>query len=111
MNVIWSIESPCTVKDVQLALPAERDLAYTSVATIMKILEQKGALEIQKSERTHSYSPCLSRGDYETISLRHLSQNVFQGNPNTMVMRLLDDSDLSKKEIETIRQILERNSK
>ncbi len=107
MNVIWELGT-CTVKDVQTALPEDRDLAYTSVATIMKILEQKGALQSEKKERAHVYSPSLSRTDYELMSLRHLTTNVFRGNPNSMVMRLLDDSDLTETELETIRQILEK---
>lgn len=110
MNIIWELGS-CTVKDVQNALPKERDLAYTSVATIMKILEQKGALQSEKKERAHTYVPSLSRADYEAMSLRHLTENVFRGDPTSMVMRLLDDSDLTQKEMDTIRAILEKRSK
>ena len=109
MNMIWELGT-CTVKDVQSALPENRDLAYTSVATIMKILEQKGALKCEKKERTHTYSPTLSRSDYEAMSLRHLATNVFRGDPKSMVMRLLDDSDLSHKEVDAIRAILEKRS-
>jgi predicted transcriptional regulator len=110
MNVIWEI-GPCTVKDVQTALPEGRDLAYTSVATMMKILEQKGALTSQKQERAHLYSPCVSRGDYEKMSLRHLTKNVFRGSPASIVMRLLDDSSLNKKELEAIRALLTKGAK
>lgn len=105
MNAIWDL-GKCTVKDVQEALPKDRDLAYTSVATMMKILEQKGALKSEKKERAHHYKPLVSRAEYEAISLDHLKTNVFGGNPTSMVMRLLDNSDLSKKEIETIRSLL-----
>lgn len=110
MNVIWEIGS-CNVKDVQTTLPEGRNLAYTSVATIMKILEQKGALTSQKQEKAHIYSPCVSRADYEKMTLRHLTENVFRGDPASMVMRLLDDSHLNKKEVETIRAILEKGAK
>ncbi len=110
MNMIWEMDT-CTVKDVQSRLPENRDLAYTSVATIMKILEQKGALKCEKKERTHTYSPTLSRTDYEAMSLRHLATNVFRGDPKSMVMRLLDDSDLTHKEVDAIRSILEKRSR
>jgi predicted transcriptional regulator len=105
MNVIWGFES-CTVKDVQSALPATRDLAYTSVATMMKILEQKGFLTSTRGDRAHLYAAGISRADYEAASLRHLAANVFQGDPRSMVMRMLDESDLSRKEVEAIRAIL-----
>lgn len=106
MNVIWGI-GECTVKDVQIALPNERDLAYTSVATIMKILEQKKVLGSQKKERAHTYQPLLSRADYEAMTLRHLATNVFQGDPSSMVMKLLNESELSKDELKAIRRLLD----
>ncbi|MGZ3658354.1 MAG: BlaI/MecI/CopY family transcriptional regulator [Bdellovibrionota bacterium] len=106
MRMVWQL-GECTVKEVQTALAQERELAYTSVATIMKILEQKGALESQKTDRAHLYRPRVSRADYEAASLRHLADHVFQGNPSSMVMRLLDESKLSQIELESIRRLLE----
>jgi predicted transcriptional regulator len=60
MNAIWDL-GECTVKDVQEALPKDRELAYTSVATMMKILEQKGALKSEKKDRAHTFEPLVSR--------------------------------------------------
>jgi predicted transcriptional regulator len=110
MNLIWDIGS-CSVKDVQNALPEGRNLAYTSVATMMKILEKKGALTSEKQEKAHVYSPRVSRAEYETMTLRYLTKNVFQGDPASVVMRLLDDSNLDKNEVEAIRAILEKGGR
>lgn len=109
MNAIWDIGT-CTVKEVQTTLPEGRDLAYTSVATIMKILEEKGALASEKGEKAHLYTPVLSRADYEKITLRHVSANLFRGDSRSMVMRLLDDSDLNDKELDAIRSILKKGA-
>jgi predicted transcriptional regulator len=109
MNVIWNL-GECTVREVQEALPKERDLAYTSVATMMKILEQKGILVSQPSERAHVYKPLVQRADYESAALRHVTRNVFQGNPASIVMRLLDESDLSKEELERVRALLDEKT-
>lgn len=106
MNVIWEL-GECTVKEVQAKLPAGRDLAYTSVATIMKILEQKGALRSRKSDRAHVFAPLFSRTEYESTSLRHLADNLFHGDPTSMVARLLTDASLSKDELEAIQRILD----
>lgn len=106
MNVVWEA-GPCTVKDVQKALCSQRELAYTSVATMMKILEEKGALESDKGERVIVYKPLLSREAYGAASLKHLASNVFQGNPTSMVMRLLDESTLSREELHAIRTLLD----
>jgi predicted transcriptional regulator len=110
MNVIWEL-GRCTVKEVQNALPKDRDLAYTSVATMMKILEQKGFLKSQKEDRAHTYLPLLSRSEYEGASLRHLANNLFHGDPKSMVMRLLDDTGLSQTELESIRALLKGDSR
>jgi predicted transcriptional regulator len=106
MNAIWEL-GICTVKDVHVALSKERDLAYTSVATIMKILEQKGFLESQKGDRAHTYQPLCKRTEYEASSLRHLAKNLFHDDPSSMVMRLLSDTALSKDELQAIRKILD----
>ena len=106
MSVIWQ-QGDCTVKTVQDALPRERALAYTSVATMMKILEQKGVLKSEKKEKAHSYSPLVLRDEYEAMSLQHLKTNVFNGDPTSMVMRLLNESDISQKEMEAIRTLID----
>lgn len=105
MTLIWDM-GECTVKEVQNRLPKERDLAYTSVATMMKILEQKGVLGSRKSDRAHTYYPLVQRQDYETTTLKHLAKSLFHGDPSTMVMRLLDEGGLSEEELKTIRNIL-----
>jgi predicted transcriptional regulator len=106
MNAVWDLQE-CTVKDVQTALSSERDLAYTSVATVMKILKQKGALASTKSDKAHAYKPLVSRSDYEKASLDYIATNVFKGNPTSMVMRLLSDAKLSSSELEAIKKVLE----
>lgn len=115
MQVIWStcekLGSECTVRDVLDALPKERDLAYTSVATMLKILEQKGFLKSHKLERTLGYSAEVTRDEYEGVSLRHVADNVFQGNPGSMVMKLLNDTELSKEELQNIRALLNERLK
>jgi predicted transcriptional regulator len=105
MKAIWNLKE-CSVRDVHDILFSERALAYTSVATMMKILEQKGFLSSQKTEKTHIYKPLVDRSEYEEASLNHLSENVFEGNPSSMVLRLLDDSKLGKLELENIRKFL-----
>jgi len=55
------------VKQVQGALPEGRELAYTSVATMMKILEAKGFISGEKGEKSISYSPRIQKADYESI--------------------------------------------
>lgn len=106
MNAVWDL-GETTVKDVQAKLPKGRDLAYTSVATMMKILEQKGVLGSRKGEKAHVYSPKISRDEYEALTLRHLATHLFRGDPTSMVARLVSDTNLSKDELKEIRRILD----
>lgn len=106
MSIVWKLET-CVVRDVLDALPEGRDVAYTSVAKIMKILEDKGVLRSEKKEKTHIFSPVLSRDEYEKRTLRHMTERLFDGNPSSMVMRLLDESDLTTEELKQIRRTLD----
>lgn len=110
MNAIWEL-GVCTVKEVQEALPKGRNLAYTSVATVMKILDQKGALRSEKRDKAHTYKPLISRTEYELMSLHHLQTNIFGGDPASMVMRLLDESNISHQEMENIRSLIDEKLK
>lgn len=110
MTAVWTL-GECTVKDVQQMLSKDRELAYTSVATIMKILEQKGVLMSQKDDRAHTYKPLVTRSEYEGKSLRHLADNLFQGDPSSMVVRLLNDSKLSHEELKAIQKLLNERLK
>ena len=110
MNAVWELGA-CTVKDVLTAVSQRRELAYTSVATMMKILEEKGALTSDKNERVIVYRPRLTRERYGDASLKHLASHVFQGNPTSMVMRLLDDSQLSPDDLAAIRKLLDERLK
>ena len=110
MNVVWKL-GRCSVREVLDLLPKERDLAYTSVATVMKILEEKGVLKSEKKEKSHTYRALVAREDYETKALQHVTEKVFAGNPSSLVMRLLDEAKLSREELQEIRRTLEEKLK
>lgn len=110
MQVIWRL-GPCTVHQVQEALRPERDLAYTSVSTIVRILEQKGYVTSQKEGRGHLYDATISKEAYQAMSLEHLVSNVFDGAPALLVQRLLDSTKLSAEELDRIRASLRRKER
>src|SRR5690348_3489507 len=84
MRIIWE-RGESTVKEVLDLLPVGRDLAYTSVATIMKILEKKNVLASRKDDRAHVYYSLVSKSTYESKSLNHLVENLFDGAPSSLV--------------------------
>jgi len=107
MNILWRI-GPCTVAQILEALPTGRELAYTSVSTIVRILEQKGFVRSEKIGRGHRYAAAVPKDDYQARSLKHLVRNVFDGAPSLLVRRLLDSDSLSEDDLAQIRALLRK---
>ncbi|MFP2928427.1 BlaI/MecI/CopY family transcriptional regulator [Pyxidicoccus sp. 3LG] len=106
MQIVWKL-GEVSVADVLAALPPERALAYTSVSTVLRILEQKGVVQSRKQGRGHLYSAVLPRDTYEAQSLRHLVDTVFAGTPSALVARLVEAVPLPPEEVERIRKLLQ----
>lgn len=107
MTGLWALGEG-SVRDILARLDPDRNLAYTSAATIMRILEQKGFVTSKKHGKTFIYEPLLSKDAYQTKSLRNLSQKLFDDTPVSLVARLVDDSNLSEDALEEIRDLVER---
>ena len=105
MSTLWQL-GEATVRDVLGRLSKGRNLAYTSVSTILRILEGKRLVKSRKVGKANLYRPAVSKSEYERRSLRHLVDKVFDGTPSAMVMRLLDDEGLSRAELREIQRML-----
>lgn len=105
MQLVWRL-GEVSVADVLAALPPERALAYTSVSTVLRILEQKGVVRSRKQGRGHLYSAVLPREAYEAQSVRHLVDTLFEGTPSALVARLVEAVPLAPDEVEQIRKLL-----
>jgi predicted transcriptional regulator len=110
MNVIWRI-GPCSVAQVQEQLRPQRELAYTSVSTIVRILEQKGYVTSEKEGRGHLYAASVSKESYQALSLKRIVRNVFDGAPSLLVQRLLASEALAPEELAQIRNLLREKGK
>jgi len=107
MTILWR-RGEGNVNDVLLALPPDRALAYTSVSTVLRILEKKKVVKTRKQGRVHVYVPLLDKAAYERLSLRTLITRVFDGAPSALVRCLVDSERISPGELRSIRQLLER---
>lgn len=107
MRALWQHESSMSIRDVCAALPESRNLAYTTVATFLKILEQKGAVSADKAERAIVYSPLLSKLKYEERGVRHLAESVFDGDAIAIVARLVDSEKISAEKLKRIRSLID----
>ena len=110
MNELWALGEG-TVRDVLERLPEDRNLAYTSGATILRILEQKEFVTSRKEGKSHVYVPALAKDTYQSRSLRHLSAKLFDDTPASLVARLVDDEELSEEALGQIRALVDRRLK
>jgi predicted transcriptional regulator len=78
MSVLWR-QGECTVRDVLNNLPRERQVAYTSVATMLKILEDKQFVSSVKAGKIHSFVPRLQKETFQRKTLRHIVDQFFDG--------------------------------
>lgn len=106
MTILWRVGEG-SVADVISNLPKGRDLAYTSVSTILRILEQKGILKTRKEGRGHIYIPTIAKVEYEAKTVKHIVSRVFNDTPVALVKQLLDSVPLDSKEIEELRNMID----
>jgi predicted transcriptional regulator len=104
MNVIWE-KGSATVAEVAEGLPQDLNLAYNTVLTTLRILENKGYLKHVKAKegRAFVYRAVVSRDDASRSALRHLLHRFFRNSAEALVLNLLDDERLSEEELERIR--------
>jgi predicted transcriptional regulator len=106
MGPLWRL-GEATVHQVSESLPKERKLAYTSISTMLRILEQKGFVSSRKEGRGHVYIPAVAKENYETVALENVVARVFDGTPASLVRRLLATSDLSEDDLKSIQSLLQ----
>jgi predicted transcriptional regulator len=110
MEILWSLGQGC-VHDVMARLPTHRQLAYTSVSTILRILEQKDILTTQKVSRQHIYIPLLSKQTFANHSITKIVKQVFSGNSVKLVTYLVDKNNLTLDEINSLQKLLHNKKK
>ena len=103
MSVLWDI-GPATVADVRERIADE--LAYTTVLTVLRTLEQKGYVGHTEDGRAHRYKPLVKREVAGRNALRRLVDKVFDGSPELLLTQLVSDKNLSDEELRRLRKLL-----
>jgi len=107
MDVIWEKEA-ATVGEVAEALPQELGLAYNTVLTTLRILEEKGYVQHTKAKegRAFVYRAVVGRQEARRNAVRYLVSRFFRNSPELLVLNLLEDEELSHKELRRIRALI-----
>jgi BlaI family transcriptional regulator, penicillinase repressor len=106
MKIVWRLEE-ATVRDVYEALLEKRQVAYTTVMTMMKILEDKGYLKKTLVERAHLYKPSKPRQQVVGAMVRDFVDRVFDGAPQSLLVHLAKDNKLTEKQKRIVRQLVD----
>ena len=104
MKVIWE-RKRATVRDVYETLLETRKVAYTTVMTMMKILEQKEFLKKSQEERAYVYRPTQPKRLVIGAMVRDFVNRVFNGSAEPLLVHLLDEHNLSQKDLEEIARL------
>ena len=109
MQIIWQL-GPCTVSQIRDFM--EQNLGqpkppHSSISTIVRILEEKGVLDHKAYGRTYEYFPKISKEDYSRDSLQKLVTDYFDGSMKRLVSFLVEEKDLSLRELNDLIDKLE----
>jgi predicted transcriptional regulator len=105
MDVLWD-KGQASVTDIVEALPEER-LAYSSVLTMMRILEQKGYVEHEKEGRAFIYRPLVDRRQAQQSVIGYLLKRFFDNSPEQLVVNLLEHEEVGPREVKRLKQMIE----
>jgi BlaI family transcriptional regulator, penicillinase repressor len=106
MKVIW--ERPAsTVRDVYEALHERKSVAYTTVMTMMNILESKGHLVKRSEGRAYVYEPTQARTQVISSMVQEFLDRVFNGAAQPLLLNLVQERKLSKDDLEEISRVIE----
>ena len=101
MKLVWD-RKEATVRDVYEALRARRRIAYTSVLTMMNVLERKGHLKKRAEGRSFVYQAARPRGQVLRGMVREFVERVFGGATEPLLVHLLEDRKLTRRDLEAL---------
>jgi BlaI family penicillinase repressor len=106
MAVLWQLET-ATVGDVVAALAPERSVSYSTVQTMLRILEDKQYVVHDKVVRAFIYRPVVDERQARRRALRHLATRLFNGSPSLLVMNVLHDEEMDPAELQRLKKLVE----
>ena len=102
MRILWE-RGESLVSELVAAMPESTPLAYTSVLTTVRILEQKGYVRHRQEGRAFVYRPCIAENDASRSEIRHMLDRFFGNSPERLLLALLGDEDVSHEELQRLK--------
>jgi predicted transcriptional regulator len=105
MKILWR-RGESAVGDLVAAMPAGAALAYNSVLTTIRILEQKGYVIHRQEGRAFLYSPCVAEQEASQTEVRHMMQRFFGNSRERLLISLLGDEEITPEELQRLKQAI-----
>jgi len=111
MNILWDMQHGACVADIQKQFP-EPQPAYTTIATFLKIMEQKGFVEKRKGNtgKTFVYSPLMTRERYRRLVMNDVKDTFFGGSVKSLVSFFAEEDELTPEDINEILTIIQNRN-
>ena len=109
MAVLWRLKT-ASVSDVVGAMSETRAVTYSTVQTMLRILETKGYVTHDKVARAFVFRPVIDERQARRRALRHLVSRLFEGSHSLLVLNVLEDEEIDAKERKRLRKLIERSS-
>ncbi len=105
MKILW-LRGESAVGDLVAAMPDGAALAYNSVLTTIRILEQKGYVQHRQEGRAYVYSPCVAEHEASRSEVRHMMQRFFGNSRERLLLSLLGDDEISPEELNRLKEAI-----
>jgi BlaI family penicillinase repressor len=110
MQILWERGS-ATAREITEAINRDEPCAHSTVQTLLRGLEEKGAVRHEAQDRTFVFYPLVKEHEFKRSATRDVLQRVFGGSVSGLVAHLLKEEDVSREEIEEIRKLINRRMK
>ena len=108
MDVVWKLQN-ASVRDVTAVIQEKDSVAYNTVQTMLRILEEKGYVKHVKSGRSFIYRPVVERQKARSAALKQLLSSFFDDSPQSLVVNLLEDEKLDATDIQKIKELIAKS--
>jgi len=107
LHHVWDM-GEATVKQVRKRVLENREVAYTTIMTVMKNLAEKGYLKYRKDGVTYVYSPAQEPESVRSNLIKDLMKKVFKGSPKQLIQTLVNSEDMTAKDFREIKKMIEQ---
>jgi len=105
MKILW-VQAPLKISDILELLKKTPKPAYTSLLTLVQLMEKKGYIRHQKEGKAFLYLPVLQQEKFLISEVKRIAKRLFGGSPGKLVLNLIENEQLSEAEIKALKKML-----